>query len=475
MQRSSETIGAIAGALAKAQIELANPEKALTATIRSPFPREGDRSFRYASLSSGLDLVRKSLGRHEIATVQTTSIDEGAGLIRLTTTLAHSSGEWVSSDWPVCPVTETATPHRMGAALTYARRYALFTLVGIAGEDDLDAPDLNSGLGGALPAPIGSDQPGQHPGPGHQSASQSGYKSPVSDFAAPPARRKQVRAPRALLPPENSLALREQLIAELGAFTEADALTAWAGRILPQKNQLATSDAQAVETAFAAKLDKFGEDGGAAAGADLPLPGTNTGVAKDGEPATTTDGGSANQQHSPYPKLNGHRGPQPTSRSGSAEGVTSVAVIQRTITPIRKTLRLRDRDHLKFVSTQPCLVCGRSPSDAHHLKFAQARAMGRKVSDEFTVPICRAHHRELHRHGDEAAWWQRTNIDPLPIALRLWHARPNGTAVAVTRDTERESEIATNGGGHGSIATNPDPSRDAVSSASIHADGRTSR
>jgi hypothetical protein len=97
---------------------------------------------RHASLSSGLDLVRKSLGRHEIATVQTTSIDEGAGLIRLTTTLAHSSGEWVSSDWPVCPVAETAAPHRMGAALTYARRYALFTLVGIAGEDDLDAPDL---------------------------------------------------------------------------------------------------------------------------------------------------------------------------------------------------------------------------------------------------------------------------------------------------------------------------------------------
>src|SRR6266478_401222 len=108
MQRSSETIGAIAGALAKAQIELANPEKSLTATIRLPFPREGDRSFRYASLSSGLDMVRKSLGRHEIATVQTTSIDEGAGLIRLTTTLAHSSGEWVSSDWPVCPVSETA-------------------------------------------------------------------------------------------------------------------------------------------------------------------------------------------------------------------------------------------------------------------------------------------------------------------------------------------------------------------------------
>src|ERR1700722_3544238 len=141
MHRSSESIGTIAGALAKAQAELTNPEKSLTATIRSPFPRESDRPFRYASLSSGLDIVRKALGKHEIATVQTTAID-AAGLIRLTTVLAPSSGEWVSSDWPVCPVSETAAPHKMGAALTYARRYALFTLVGIAGEDELDAPDL---------------------------------------------------------------------------------------------------------------------------------------------------------------------------------------------------------------------------------------------------------------------------------------------------------------------------------------------
>ena len=92
--------------------------------------------------SSGLEIVRKILGQHEIATVQTTSIDQTAGIINLTTVLAHSSGEWIASDWPVCPVSETETPHRMGAALTYARRYALFTLVGIAGEDDLDAPDL---------------------------------------------------------------------------------------------------------------------------------------------------------------------------------------------------------------------------------------------------------------------------------------------------------------------------------------------
>jgi hypothetical protein len=111
---SSETIGAIAGALAKAQGQLTNPEKSLSATIRSPFPREGERTFRYASLSSGLDIVRKALGQQQIATIQTTAFDADAGLIRLTTVLAHASGEWISSDWPVCPVGDAGTPHRMG-------------------------------------------------------------------------------------------------------------------------------------------------------------------------------------------------------------------------------------------------------------------------------------------------------------------------------------------------------------------------
>jgi ERF superfamily protein len=145
MPRSSETVAALASALAKAQAELVNPEKSLTATIRTGRPGDGERSFRYAPLSSGLDIVRKTLGQHEIATLQTTAIDQAAGMVNLTTTLAHASGEWIDSDWPVCPIAETANPQRMGAALTYARRYALFTLVGIAGEDDLDAPDLCDG------------------------------------------------------------------------------------------------------------------------------------------------------------------------------------------------------------------------------------------------------------------------------------------------------------------------------------------
>src|SRR4029078_3253427 len=140
MPRSSESVAALAGALAKAQAELTNPEKSLVAT----FPAERgqpERSFRYASLAAGLEMVRKSLRQHEIATIQSTAIDRDSGTINLTTTLAHASGQWIASNLPGCSLTEMPMPHRMGAALTYARRYGLFTLVGIAGEDDLDAPE----------------------------------------------------------------------------------------------------------------------------------------------------------------------------------------------------------------------------------------------------------------------------------------------------------------------------------------------
>ncbi len=251
MQRSSETIGAIATALAKAQIELINPEKALTATIQSPFPREADRTFRYASLSSGLDLIRKSLGRHEIATVQTTSIDDAAGLIRLTTVLAHASGEWIASDWPVCPVSETAAPQRMGAALTYARRYALFTLVGIAGEDDLDAPDLG-GQTKADPVKTDTEKPAVRPrGP---------WNGQTPGFtAAAPAQRKAaaVRTPSPILATEPSAKLRDCLLAELAEITGRDTLADWAHRRLPAKNSLGVADAQHIEAVFRDKIAAF--------------------------------------------------------------------------------------------------------------------------------------------------------------------------------------------------------------------------
>ena len=187
MQRSSETIGTIAGALAKAQAELTNPEKSLVATIRSDGPGGGvERSFRYAPLSSGLEIVRKTLSHHEIATVQTTAVDQAAGIVNLTTVLAHSSGEWIASDWPVCAISETAAPHRMGAALTYARRYALFTLVGIAGEDDIDAPDLNA------PTPTSASGPEQ---PMPQQEETEWRASPIFSAADDPRRRSLQHEP----------------------------------------------------------------------------------------------------------------------------------------------------------------------------------------------------------------------------------------------------------------------------------------
>ena len=385
MQRSSETIGAIAGALAKAQMELANPEKSLTATIQSPFPRDGDRRFRYASLSGGLDLVRKSLGRHEIATVQTTSIDEGAGLIRLTTTLAHSSGEWVSSDWPVCLVSETATPHRMGAALTYARRYALFTLVGIAGEDDLDAPDLN---GTPDVAPYGSGQQvAEKNGSGQQTDAVISASLPPT--AAGNGRRKPVRAPRVLLTANNSTAMRDKLLGELPELVSAEQLTEWSYRSLPIKNTLAVDDARIVEEAFQAKL------------MDL----------------INADASPSSRAYSPPGKDWPDR---PRIKQTSQSHETGPRGIDKSLLAISEPRRVRDKIHLRFVAKQPCLICERLPCDAHHLRFAQGHGLGLKVSDEFTVPLCRGHHREVHRTGNEARWWEKVGIDALLIAHKLW-------------------------------------------------------
>ena len=381
MHRSSESIGAIAGALAKAQAELTNPEKSLTATIRSPFPRESDRTFRYASLSSGLDIVRKALGKHEIATVQTTAIDE-AGLIRLTTVLAHSSGEWVSSDWPVCPISETAAPHRMGAALTYARRYALFTLVGIAGEDDHDAPDL-----GAAP----KAGPDQRPGP-------DGRASNGHAFAAGPpvpadARRRTptARPSKPVLPPDQSALLRDRLVTELDALQSADEAASWALRCLPVKNTLTAPDADLVEAGFRAKLATFGD-----------------GRPGDGPAATAEvlahDAAAGSGLDNPR-KVSGERSDQGSSIRGG---------IDKSVLAISEPRRARDKAHRKFVSSQACLICGRQPSDAHHLRSAQPRALSRKVSDEFTVPLCRIHHREVHRGGDEAGGVDPGRLRPAP-------------------------------------------------------------
>jgi ERF superfamily len=380
MQRSSETIGAIAAALAKAQAELANPEKSLVATIRASSPRESDQTFRYAALSSGLDIVRKALGGHEIATVQTTAIDKEAGLIRLTTTLAHSSGEWLSSEWPVCPIADTAAPRRMGASLTYARRYALFTLVGIAGEDDLDAPEIGVGVR-IDDVPSASSDLG------------SSKKLAVGDRPLVPSdggrRGKVVRPPRMVLTVDQSATLRDRLIGELQGFRSADEAANWVHKNLQAKNTLTFDDAQLVEAAF---RERLAEIAGREAAPEPP------------ESVDSPDDEPSRQQSQVNPR-------------GTAVQQTTPTRPRRVVA---KTIRLRDKEHCKFVATQPCVVCGRTPSEAHHIRFAQPRALNRKVSDEYTVPVCRLHHRELHRYGDEASWWAAVNIDPLPIALELW-------------------------------------------------------
>src|ERR1700733_1292275 len=256
MQRSSESIGAIAAALAKAQTELTNPEKSLIATIRAAHPRENDQTFRYAALSSGLDIVRKALGGHEIAPGQTTAIDKEAGLIRLTTTLAHSSGEWLSSEWPVCAISETVAPRRMGAALPYPRRYALFTLVGIAGEDDLDAPDLIT--------PTNQTSAPAEPARRNQSGQSRGRLNGRQPDPAPRAasRRDQVHSisTSATLDAEASAQLRDRLVAELNELGSGDDAATWAHRCLGEKNRLLTADTKRVEDAFAARLTALTTD-----------------------------------------------------------------------------------------------------------------------------------------------------------------------------------------------------------------------
>jgi len=268
MQRSSPSIAALATALAKAQIELANPEKSLVGTIelqrgeRGQPGEDGARQFRYAPLFSGLEIVRKTLGRHEIATVQTTAVDQAAGMINLTTLLAHSSGEWIASDWPVCPIAETATPHRMGAALTYARRYALFTLVGIAGEDDLDAPDLT-----APTQPAHDHKPSRGNGQLDSNSSSLAARTPVARPEKPLLENGNSKAKvLAAIPLDIALSasLRDVVLGELNHVSSEDAASKWAYRRLKEKNKLNAADAKHVEEAFRANLFSFavhhGED-----------------------------------------------------------------------------------------------------------------------------------------------------------------------------------------------------------------------
>src|SRR5450755_1284648 len=395
MHRSSESIAALAAALATAQVLLTNPEKSLTATVATNRPDEPGRTFRYAPLSSGLDIVRKALGQHEIATLQTTAIDQATQAVSLTTVLAHSSGEWIASDWPVCALSEMATPRRMGAALTYARRYALFTLVGIAGDEDLDAPDL-----GGQP---GSSDRSSPKGNGSAVGHANGKDVALGTFSTS---RKRWSPPKQVLEPGESATLRDQLVQELAGLRSQQEATDWAQRALAAKNTLRGADAAVVEAAFASRLAELASNDSA----EAPLPSSSAagpGDAKLGERTETpgrvallaalrasvelsTAKEAARPSETPAAERIRERRPrgqvpaaalkpavvevgvQPAAATAQGEERVNDAVswhIDKSTLPLSEPRRYRDRAHLQFVAAQPCLVCGRSPSDPHHLRF----------------------------------------------------------------------------------------------------------
>jgi hypothetical protein len=374
VQRSSESFAALAAALAKAQAHLVNPEKSLTATIAGGRPGEGVRSFRYAPLSSGLEIVRKTLSEHEIAVVQTTAVDQASRMLTLTTLLAHSSGEWIASYWPVCSVAEIANPQRMGAALTYARRYGLFTLVGIAGEDDLDAPDI------CVPAPVA----------GSSTAGLPLSSQPQGNGKA----RGATMTPNPVLSVDKSAALRDWLLSEIAGLASPESATSWARAALAAKNSLTAADAKLLEDEFEQKVAGLSP---AEAATPVVDGGASSALAPGSQEARPSDSAD-------------NADPHPHRPAGIDKSVLAISVPRR----------YRNKEHLHYVTLQPCLFCARKPSDAHHLRFMQPRALGRKVSDEFAVPLCRTHHRAAHRVKDEQAWWKATGIDPVEVARKLW-------------------------------------------------------
>jgi hypothetical protein len=295
-------------------------------------------------------------------------------MVHLTTMLAHASGEWIASDWPVCPIAETANPQRMGAALTYARRYALFTLVGIAGEDDLDAPDLCDGSPSLLPSAVDRSFKPKDGQPRTPARTPGNGRAPGMKGEIP-----------VTLDPQPSAALREKLLTALGDITSADLAAAWAREALPAKNSLTASDAKLVEEAFERRLS------------ELPW-------------ATGPNDGSSEIQAAALEQTVTTEIMDP----GQAKG------IDKSVLAVPTPRRYRNREHLRSLTKQPCLICGRKPSDPHHLRYLQPRALGRKASDEFAVPLCRVHHRAVHRARDERAWWQAAGIDPIKVARKLW-------------------------------------------------------
>jgi hypothetical protein len=303
----------------------------------------------------------------------------------------------------------------MGAALTYARRYALFTMVGIAGEDDLDAPDVTSDPAEGHKAAVGI---GLAPSPGAAAALVHASQLRTGSPAAARVCEK--------LGAQESAVIRDQLIREIETLPEAD-LQPRAIAILKTKNRLSADDAKRVEDAFAARMALQGALPEALTADEFASAPTNPSPPQTPAASTVKRLRGRPRKVKAAPKQSDRPPvtPQPTvddnpPASAPLQAEATSAKIQKSELAISEPRRHRDKAHLKFVASQPCLVCGRSPADAHHLRFTQPRAMGRKVSDEFTVPLCRTHHRDNHSSGDEVTWWERRAIDPIATSRMLW-------------------------------------------------------
>jgi hypothetical protein len=309
-------------------------------------------------------------------------------------------------------------------------------LVGIAGEDDLDSPDLAGQPGEGKKAGNGFDP---------HNANGGGAAGTLGAFTR---NRKPWTPPKQALAPEASATLRDRLVGELSGLASADDATAWAQRALGAKNTLRDVDAAVVEAAFGSRIAELREGGEAS----LPSPPeAGEGPAETTEPPgraslmaalrASVDRGPAKEAALPADRRRRKRRPRvrppsepPRPSASSVPPVPELPPVNNALwhvdksaLPLSEPRRYRDRAHLEFVASQPCLVCGRQPCDAHHLRFMQPQALGRRVSDEFAVPLCRTHHRALHRHGDEVAWWTSAGLDAGAIAHRLWqHTRLNG-------------------------------------------------
>jgi hypothetical protein len=204
------------------------------------------------------------------------------------------------------------------------------------------------------------------------------------------------------------------LLAEIAAIGSPELAARWAQDALPRKNSLTAADAKLVEEAFERRMSQ------------LPLPEVVAPREEEAAiaPAIATNaigGSAATPEHSDPGNLTSNTNPDPQKP------------IDKSVLPIAAPRRYRNREHLRSVIKMPCLICGRKPSDPHHLRYAQPRALGRKASDEFVVPLCRMHHREVHRAGDERAWWKAAGIDPLKVAHKLWkEARLNEGRIAAS-------------------------------------------